>query len=88
MDNKNEERKKLLAQAINYQVIQGARVESQSDFQAVLVKGKPINHLLHLTITMLTCGMWGIVWIVLGLMGGEKRYVAQVDEYGNTNIQR
>jgi hypothetical protein len=27
---------------------QGYRVESQSDFQAVIVKGKKINHALHI----------------------------------------
>lgn len=84
----DEERKKLLAQAINSQVIQGARVESQSDFQAIFVKGKPVNHILHLIISLVTCGLWLFVWAALALIGGEKRYVAQVDDYGNTNIQR
>lgn len=27
-----------------------------------------INHLLHLTITVLTCGLWSLVWAMLGLL--------------------
>lgn len=69
-------------------MVGGARVESQSDFQAVLVRGKPVNHTLHLILSLVTCGVWALVWATLGVAGGEKRYVVQVDEYGNTNIQR
>lgn len=86
-----EERKALLAQALNGQVVQGSRVETQSDYQAVLVKGKPVNHVLHLILSVLTfwmIGGWLWVWAGIALFGGEKRYTIQVDEYGNTNIQR
>jgi hypothetical protein len=30
-----------------------------------VVNVKPVNHLLHGTLTLLTGGMWGIVWIFL-----------------------
>ena len=66
----------------------GARVESQSDYQAVLVKGKPVNHVLHLILTLVTCGLWGIVWIVMAIVGGEKRSMASVDDFGNVHVQR
>jgi hypothetical protein len=33
-------------------------VESQQDFQAVIVKGKPINHALHIIVSLLTLGLW------------------------------
>lgn len=82
-----EERKALLAQAVNTQVTQGAKVESQSDTQAVLVKGAPVNHILHLILSLVTCGVWLLVWGGVAIFGGEKRYVAAIDEYGNTNIQ-
>jgi hypothetical protein len=78
-----EARRATLAQAIANQVRQGSRVEAQSEFQAVLVDGKPINHVLHLILTLVTCGIWAIVWIALVGMGGEKRYSLQVDNYGN-----
>lgn len=82
-----EQRKELLARAVANQVRQGWRIESQSDYQAVLVKGERINHVLHLILTILTAGLWGIVWIILAVMGGEKRMVIDVDAYGNTNLQ-
>lgn len=78
-----EERRAILAQAIATQVRQGSRVETQSEFQVVLVDGKPINHILHLILTLVTCLTWGIVWIALVGLAGEKRYSLQVDNYGN-----
>lgn len=78
-----EGRRAILAQAIAAQVRQGSRVESQSEFQAVMVDGKPINHILHLILTLVTCGFWALVWILLFAIGGEKRFSLQVDVYGN-----
>jgi hypothetical protein len=82
-----EERKALLAQAVANWVHKGWRVESQTDFQAVMVKGHRPNHILHLILTIITLGIWAIVWILLTLLGGEKRAVVSVDEYGNTLAQ-
>jgi hypothetical protein len=83
-----EQRKELLARAVANQVRQGWRVESQMDYQAVLVTGQRVNHILHLILTLVTLGLWAIVWIVLAFIGGEKRMVIEVDEYGHTNIQK
>jgi hypothetical protein len=83
-----DERKEALARAIHTQVAQGARVESQSDFQAILVTGHRPNHLLHFFIGLVTLGIWWLVWIGIALAGGEKRMAVSVDEWGNTNIQR
>jgi hypothetical protein len=41
-----------------------------------------------LILTLVTFGLWAIVWIALALLGGEKRMVIDIDEYGNTNIQK
>lgn len=88
-DRKTEEqRKKALAEAIQREVVQGGRVESQSDFQAVLVRGQRPNHTLHAIITIFSCGLWGIVWIIVALTGGEKRTMITVDDYGNSLHQR
>jgi hypothetical protein len=83
-----EERKELLARTVAAQVAGGARVESQSDFQAVIVKGKPVNHVLHLILTLVTLTAWAIVWIALAIFGGEKRSMVTVDEYGNASVQK
>lgn len=83
-----EERKELLARTVSGQIAGGARIESQSDFQAVVVKGKPVNHVLHLILTVVTLTLWGWVWIGLAIFGGEKRSMVAVDEYGNSSVQK
>jgi hypothetical protein len=80
-------RKESLARLVNAEIANGSRIESQSDYQAVLVRGHRINNVLHLILTILT-GVWAIVWISLAVFGGEKRSVASVDEWGNSSIQR
>jgi hypothetical protein len=83
----SEQRKEALATAVASSVRQGWGVQSQTDYQAVLVKGSKPNHVLHLILTLVTFGLWAIVWIALAFIGGEKHRVIQVDEYGNVNVQ-
>jgi hypothetical protein len=81
------ERKRMLADAVQRQVVQGGRVESQSDFQAVIIHGSDVNHTLHVLISVFTCGLWLIPWLVMGAVGGEKRTVVSIDDYGNVLTQ-
>lgn len=78
-----EQRKRALAQAVQREVMGGARVESQTDEAAVLVTGKPINHILHLILSFLTCFAWVLVWGVLYGVSRERRIMLTVDPYGN-----
>ena len=73
----------MLAQAMQAEVVTGGRVESQQDFQAVLIHGKPVNHILHLIVSLFTCGLWVFGWLALVIVGGEKRVMIVIDEYGN-----
>jgi hypothetical protein len=82
------QRKEALSRVIRTQVVQGARIESQNDYDAVLVKGHRVNHLLHFVIGLITFGVWWLAWIVIAIVGGEKRFLASVDEYGETLLQR
>jgi hypothetical protein len=82
------ERKRILAQQIQQATVQQRRVESQSEFQATLAYGQPVNHTLHLIAAIFTCGIWGIVWLVLALTGGVKRELLVVDDYGNVQLQQ
>lgn len=81
-----DQRKAILAQTVAQQVAYGQRVESHMDFQAVTVAGKPVNHVLHLILTLVTCSAWGIIWAIIAIAGGEKRTVWGVDDWGN--VQR
>ena len=77
-----DERKSILARAIASLVARGRRVESQADYQAIMVRGRPVNHILHLIISFFTGGFWIPVWLGLVIFAGEKREVVEVDEYG------
>ena len=82
-------RKELLAGAVHSRFAQGWRMEgSSTDSSTVLIKGKKVNHTLHLLITFFTFGVWAPVSIALAIFGGEKREIAQVDEYGNVGFQK
>ena len=83
-----DQRKQLLAQQIQMASVRGRRVESQQDYQAVLIEGKPVNHTLHAILTVFTCLLWSIVWIVLVVTGGEKRELVVIDEWGNVQYQK
>jgi len=83
-----DERKALLARTVSNQVAAGWRVESQSDYQAIFVKGRHIRHILHLVLTLLTGGVWVIVWILRWAIYHERRQIANVDEYGNVTVSK
>jgi hypothetical protein len=87
-DKTDAERKALLANTLQGQVANGARIESQGDFQAVVVRGHRVNHLLHFLIGLITLGVWWLVWIVIAITGGEKRQMITVDQFGNVFVQK
>lgn len=78
-----EQMKRNLAQAVQREVAGGWRVESQTDINAILVKGQATNHVLHLIISLLTCGFWLLVWPIIWWINKEKRLILNVDDYGN-----
>ena len=62
---------------------QRGRVESVTDYTAVVVYGRPVNHILHLLLTLVTCGLWAVIWLGLVVDHGEQRCVLFVDSCGN-----
>jgi hypothetical protein len=76
------ERQDILVQQIARCVTLGARVEAQGPYNASIVRGEPVNHVLHFLIGALTCGAWWLVWAFLGVRGGADRTTIVVDEYG------
>jgi hypothetical protein len=67
----------------------GRRVESRSEFQAILVRGHRHNHILHLLLSIITAGLWALfVWLPLSLFGGEKRELLKIDEWGEPSIEK
>lgn len=68
----DDERKAWLAQQVDEHLRYGWQIESRTDNLASLRRGKPINHVLHLILTLLTCFAWALVWIGLVIFAGEK----------------
>lgn len=88
MPKTGEQRKELLAQQVADQIRSGRRVESQSDYQAVIVYGHKVNHILHFLLGFVTFGLWWLVWIMLAIGGGERRELIVVDESGNVTVRK
>jgi hypothetical protein len=63
-------------------VARGGRVEGRMPTSAIVATGQPVNHVLHLLVTVLLCGLWLPVWIIMATNGGEKRTMVSVDENG------
>jgi hypothetical protein len=77
-------RRQMLQEYLSRELYTGrGRVESATAYTAVVVQGKPVNHVLHLLATVLLCGLWLPIWIIIALDGGEKRRVLSVDHCGN-----
>ena len=77
-----EERKSLLRDFVVSKVATGSRVELQDDFSAVLANGTKPNHILHFILSILTAGIWLIIWLFIALGSKERRTVYKIDEYG------
>jgi hypothetical protein len=84
----SDQRKAILGRLLTTLIARGRRVESQSDYDAVVLHGHRPSAGLHLFLTIITLGLWGFVWLGLVLFGGEKREMATVDEWGNSNVQK
>jgi hypothetical protein len=56
----------------------------ENNATAVLsLPGKPVNNVLHAIISIFTCGLWIIVWVILAAsQRREQRIRSTVDQYG------
>jgi hypothetical protein len=79
----SEQRQEALAGRVAWWVDNAVyRVESQRN-QAVLVRGRRPNHLLHLILSVVTGGFWALfVWLPIAIFGGEKRKTVTVRDDG------
>jgi hypothetical protein len=83
-----EERAEILDQHLIAMTGTNGRVETHSAASAVVVNGKPVNHVLHLLLSLFCCGWWVPVWLALVALGGERRTTVSVDQYGRIGHQR
>ena len=80
-------RKAQLDRRIEQVMAKGQRhIEWRSDYQVVIVRGKNVNHVLHLLVSVFTLGLWLPIWLLLALNGGQKRARMDIDDYGDISI--
>lgn len=58
-------------------------VESRSETQAVLVRGEPVNHVLHAILSLVTCFLWAMVWVARIVTNKVERVALTVDAQGH-----
>lgn len=82
-----EQRAFLLAQRVQAEVTgrRKARVESQTEYSAVIVRGRRPNHVAHLIGSIVTFGVWLPVWVGACIVQQERRVALAVDPYGNVS---
>ena len=68
----DDERRAWLAQQVDDYVRRGWQIESRTENLASLRFGKPVNHVLHLLLTLVTCGLWALVWLYLAIFQGRS----------------
>lgn len=78
----DSERRAALDARLARELAEGASLESQSGYNAVVLKGKKVNHILHLILSVLTAGLWLIVWALLVLTNKRQRIVLHVNDEG------
>lgn len=76
------ERRSALETRVVRELADGATLESQGGYNAVLIKGKQVNHILHLILSIITAGIWLIVWLLLVITNKRQRVVLFVNEDG------
>lgn len=80
----NEERQQRLQHHLSEDMaFTRGRIESVTPYTAVIVYGRPVNHVLHLLASVFLCGFWIPIWILITISGGERRAVLSVDPCGN-----
>jgi hypothetical protein len=77
-----------LQNAIAASARSGWRLEGAYGNTATMASGQPANHVLHLILTLVSCGLWAPVWLFVAATSGVRRLVITVDPAGQISYQR
>jgi hypothetical protein len=83
-----QQRNQILDQQLMAMARQGGRVTSRADTWAVVTKGRPVNHVLHLLLSLFTCTLWVPVWLLMTAFAGQRQTTVTVNEYGGVSRQK
>jgi hypothetical protein len=77
-------RQRALALAVEDQVTtKGATVVFSGPSGVVLSYRRRVAHLAHAVMTVITAGLWAVVWLAMALGRSEDRVRLEVDRWGN-----
>ena len=77
-------RQRALSRAVEDQVVtNGATVVLDASSGVVLAYRRPVSHVLHAVLTLVTAGLWIVVWLAVAFGRGEDRALFEVDRWGN-----
>jgi hypothetical protein len=82
-----EQRNQILRERIAAARESGAWVDFRAETMAVIVRGKPIDHMKHLMMVGATLGLWIPIWGAYLMFKGERRFKLDVDEIGEVTTR-
>jgi hypothetical protein len=78
-----EQREQRLAAELQRRATDGWQVDTFADpFTVTLRRRAPVNHVMHAILSLLTLGLWLIVWLVVVMVPRTQRMSLRVDESG------
>ncbi len=83
-----EERARLLDQVVDEEVLGGATVLLRRPHDVLVAYQRPVSHGLHGVLTILTGGLWGIVWVVMVLARSQDRVRLEMDPQGHVWVHQ
>jgi heat shock protein HtpX len=82
------ERHQLVVNFVEQALMRGEYIESEGDYAFLLARGRPINHLMHLVMTLFSFGLWLPIWIPTAIFGRERWRLVEIDEYGFIRVRK
>lgn len=76
-------RDRLLDQVHEDQVFLGATVRLRRPDRLVLSRRRPVSHGTHAVLTLLTAGVWGLIWLIMAIARKEDVVAYEVDAWGH-----
>lgn len=81
------DRHAALNAVVMQRVMEGFRVETQTEWQVVVAKPANVNHVVHVILSLLTCGLWLPIWLIVAMTAKSPRIILSVDPYGQVTSQ-
>ena len=82
----DEQRKDILDKVVLERISMGSTLVYRTDFEAVLSQSGGANHVLHFILSLLTFGLWLIVWLFIAIGNKMPRVTLKVDDYGQIQV--